>query len=108
MPAPQRMPTKERKISEIGGEDPRVSIVGTVVDFKDNILAVDDGTGKIDVSFEELPDVKTSQLVRIFGRAIAVEGGFELQGEVCQDFGSADIALWRKVSELWEDSLKQL
>jgi hypothetical protein len=102
------MPAKERKISEIGGEDPRVSIVGTVVDFKDDILAVDDGTGKIDVSFEELPDVKTGQLVRIFGRAIAVEGGFELQGEVCQDFGSADMALWRKVSELWEDSLKQL
>ena len=108
MPASQRMPSKERKISEIGGEDPRVSIVGTVVDFKDNILAVDDGTGKIDATFEELPDVKTGQLVRIFGRAIAVEGGFELQGEVCQDFGSADIALWRKVSELWEDSLKQL
>jgi len=108
MPAPQRMPAKERKISEIGGEDTRVSIVGTVVDFKENILAVDDGTGKIDVSFEEPPNVKTGQLVRIFGRVIALEGGFELQGEAWQDFSQADLGLWRRVSEMWEKSLKQL
>ena len=108
MPASQRMPTKERKISDIDSGDPRVSIVGTVVDFSNNIVAVDDGTGKIDASFEEIPEVKTGQLVRIFGRAIAVEGGHEIQGEVCQDFSGADIGLWRKASELWENSLKQL
>ncbi len=108
MPAPQRMPAKERKISDISGDDTRVSIVGTVVGFKDNIMAVDDGTGKIEVSFEEPPAVKSGQLVRVFGRMIALENGFELQGEVCQDFSNADLGLWRKVSGLWEGSLKQL
>jgi hypothetical protein len=102
------MPAKERKISEIGGEDPRISIVGTVVDSKENIMAVDDGTGKIDVSFEEQPNVKTGQLARIFGRVITLEGGYELQGEVLQDFSNADLGLWRKVSAMWEKSLKQL
>jgi len=108
MPAPTRMPTKERRISDIGGGDPRVSVVGTVVDFSNNIVAVDDGTGKIDVSFEELPHVKAGQLVRIFGRTIAIEGGHEIQGEICQDFSGADVGTWRKASELWENSLKQL
>ena len=108
MTGPQRMPAKERKISGIGGEDTRVSIIGTVVGLNENMMAVDDGTGKIDVSFEERPGVKTGQLVRIFGRVIALEGGYELQGEVCQDFSNADLGLWREVSGLWEESLKRL
>lgn len=108
MSSPQRMPAKERKISEVGTEDTRVSIVGTVVDFKENILAVDDGTGKIDASFEEAPTVNPGNLVRLLGRVIPLEGGFELQGEVCQDFSKADVELWRKVSDMWEKSLKEL
>jgi hypothetical protein len=108
MPGPQRMPAKERKISDIGEEDTRVSIIGTVVGLNENMMAVDDGTGKIDVSFEERPPVKTGQLVRVFGRIIALEGGYELQGEVCQDFSNADLGLWWKVSGLWEESLSQL
>lgn len=102
------MPAKERKISDIGGDDTRVSIIGTVVGLNDNMMAVDDGTGKIDVSFEERPRAKTGQLVRVFGRIIALEGGYELQGEVCQDFANADLGLWRRVSELWEESLNRL
>ena len=108
MTSPQRMPAKERKISEITPEDTRVSIVGTIVDSKESILAVDDGTGKIHVSFEEPPSVKAGQLVRSFGRVMPLEGGVELQGEACQDFSNADLELWKKVSGLWENSLKQL
>ena len=108
MPAPQRMPAKERKISDIGGDDTRVSVIGTVVGFNDSVMAVDDGTGKIDISFEEQPKVQTGQLVRVFGRVMAVEGGHELQGEVYQDFPNADLGLWRKVSGLWEESLARL
>jgi uncharacterized protein YdeI (BOF family) len=102
------MPAKEKIISGIAPEDTRVSIVGTVVDFKENILVVDDGSGKIDVSFEEGPQVNSGQLVRILGRVISMEGGVELQGEVQQDFSGADLDLWRKTCSLWEESLKQL
>jgi hypothetical protein len=108
MPAQQRLPAKERRISNIGNGDTRVSIVGTVVDSKENILVVDDGTGKVDISFEEQPTVKAGQLVRVFGRVIPVEDGFELQGEVCQKFYHPDLEFWRKVCGLWEKSLKQL
>ena len=108
MTSPQRMPAKERRVSEIKPDDTRVGIVGTVVDFKGNVLAVDDGSGKINVSFEEAPSVNAGQLVRVFGRVMPLEGGVELQGEACQDFSKADLELWRKVSGLWENSLKQL
>lgn len=108
MPSPQRMPAKEKKISEISVEDTRVNVIGTVVDSKENILAIDDGTGKIDVSFEEKPDIETGKMVRVIGRVISMEGGMELQGEISQDFSGVDLDLWKNASSLWEDSLKQL
>lgn len=108
MPTAQRMPARERTITGIKPEDTRVSVVGTVVGANGGTVAVDDGSGKVNVTFEEPPTVKTGQLVRIFGRTIAVEGGVEIQGEACQDFSGADMEMYKNVSRLWEDSLKQL
>ena len=108
MPSPQRIPARERAISGIKPEDTRVSVIGMVVGSGGSVLAIDDGTGKLNATFEEPPAVKDGQLVRVFGRAIPVEGGTEIQGEACQDFSGADIELYRKVSALWADSLKQL
>jgi len=108
MPTPQRMPARERKVAEIKPEDTRVSIVGTVVGFNGGTLAIDDGSGNVNVTFEEPPSVKDGQLVRVFGRTMPIEGGVEIQGEACQDFTGADTELYRKVSGLWESSLKQL
>ncbi|MCK4714262.1 MAG: replication protein RepA [Candidatus Aenigmarchaeota archaeon] len=108
MSTPQRIPAKERKVTEIKPEDTRVSIVGTVVGFKGGTLAIDDGSGKMNVTFEEPPNVKDGQLVRVFGRTIPIEGGFEIQGEACQDFTGADMDMYKKVSGLWEGSLRQL
>ncbi len=108
MPSPQRIPARERTISGIKPEDTRVSVVGTVVGFNGGVLAVDDGTGKLNATFEDAPAVKTGQLVRVFGRNIPVEGGLEIQGEACQDFSGADMELYKKVSALWESSIKQL
>ncbi len=108
MPAPQRIPAKERTVSGIKPDDTRVSITGTVVAFNGGTLAVDDGSGKINVTFEEPPTVNNGELVRVFGRTMPVDGGFELQGEACQDFTGADMELYKKVSGLWESSLKQL
>lgn len=105
MPGPQRMPAREKTIGEIGADDVRISIVGTVVDSSGSVLAVDDGSGKINASFEEPPGAGPGQMVRVTGRVMPVEGGFELQGEACLGF-SGDIETWRRVSGLWHESLK--
>ena len=36
-------------------------------------------------------------MVRVFGRVIPVENGFEMQGEIVQDMSQLDIELHRKV-----------
>jgi RNase P/RNase MRP subunit p29 len=108
MPAPQRIPAKERKISGIGPHDSRVSIVGTVVDSGENVMVVDDGTGKIDIVFESPVQVRSGQRVRVVGKVMQAEDGPQMQGEAVQEFPEADLELWRRVGELWEKSLKQL
>ncbi len=81
-------PAVKRKISDINPNlDSRISIIGSIIDLEENMAVVDDGTGKIDVSFSEetpQPELKTGQLIRIFGFVIPSEQ-VELQAEVIQD-----------------------
>ncbi|MBN1896611.1 MAG: replication protein RepA [Candidatus Aenigmarchaeota archaeon] len=108
MSSPQRIAARERRISDIKPDDTRVCIVGTVVSSEPGLIAVDDGTGKINVTFDDAPSSASGQLVRVFGRTVPMESGFEIQGEAVQDFSGADIELWKKVSGLWESSIQQL
>ena len=96
----RRIPSVERRISEIMAEDMRVSVIGTVIDKQDESIMLDDGTGKISIGFDSSVDVETDQLVRVFGRVIPIEQGFELQGEIIQDMSSVDKELLRKLRSL--------
>jgi hypothetical protein len=96
----RRMPALEKTVSEMTPQDMRVRVIGTVLDRKEERLVLDDGTGKIDVSFEKPPEVGNQKLVRVFGRVISMEGGLELQGEVIQELDGFDLDLWKKVREL--------
>ena len=108
MTSPQRLPAKERAISEIAASDTRVSVVGTVVASDGSLLSIDDGTGRIDASFEGSPEAATGQQVKVIGKIIPLPEGFELQGEALQDFTGGDVRLWKRVSGLWEGSLGTL
>jgi hypothetical protein len=94
----RRLPCVDRKVSEIGAGDIRVRVTGTVVDSAEGRAVVDDGTGKIAVNTGDAI-AEAGKLVRVFGRVIPVEDGFELQGEVVQDFSGVDVKLLRRIEE---------
>ena len=96
----RRLPSVFRKVSDIRNEDMRVSVIGTVIDKAEDGLVLDDGTGKIDVTFIEPPGSDFKSLVRVFGRVIPMESGFQLQGELVQDMGGLDMELLKKVEQL--------
>ena len=98
--SPRRLPAFEKKVSDIGKDDVRVRLLGTVIDKKDNVIVLDDGTGKINVVFSENAETETNKRVRVFGRVIPSEDGLEIQGEILQDMEGVDLELYRKVSEL--------
>ena len=96
----KRMPSVYRKVSGIGQDDVRVSIIGTVIDKQENRLVVDDGSGKVNVSFEEPVKPESGSLVRVMGRVIPMEGGVEIQGDVCQEMEGMDMDIKKMVDEL--------
>jgi len=93
----RRMPSVERKISGIKPEDIRVRVMGTVIDKQGNKLVIDDSTGKIEAVFEEPVNTELNKMVRVFGRVIPIEDGFELQGEIIQDMSQLDLELHKKL-----------
>jgi len=96
----RRLPCVDRRVSDIGSNDIRVRVTGTIVDMKDGRAVVDDGTGQITANLStDAPAAKSGAFVRVFGRVIPVERGFELQAEAVQDFSGVDIALLRRVEE---------
>ncbi|RLJ09881.1 MAG: replication protein RepA [Candidatus Aenigmatarchaeota archaeon] len=99
----RRLPCVERKISEIRPEDMRVRITGTVIDKSEDKLVIDDGSGRITVIFDSPVDVKPNQFVRVFGRVIPLENGFELMGEIVQDMSRLDPELYKKVQDIQKE-----
>ena len=93
----KRLPAAERSIAEIKPEDIRVRITGMVLDRDGNRFALDDGTGKTEVTFDGEPK---SDFVRVFGRVMSNDSGFEIQGEIVQDMSKIDRNLMAKVREL--------
>jgi len=100
----RRLPSKEKRISDIKPDDIRISITGTVIDkHDDGVVVIDDGTGRVNVAFdtpETVKGVELNQLVRILGRVMPVENGFELQGDALQDMGRLDLELKKRVESL--------
>lgn len=96
----RRLPAKPRNISDIKAEDIRVGVTGMIIGKQGSLLVLDDGTGKVNASFEEPVKFEESQLVRVFGRVMPIEGGVELQGEIIQDMAGLDLELKKRVDEL--------
>ncbi|UCD07338.1 MAG: replication protein RepA [Candidatus Aenigmatarchaeota archaeon] len=100
----RRMPSLERKVSELQPGDMRVSLIGTVIDKQKARIVLDDGSGKVNVNFEFSPEVSLNQFVRIFGRVIQAENELEIEGEIVQDMEGLDKDLYKKVNSLKLDN----
>ena len=93
-------------MSEIKTGDIRICLIGTIIDKSKggSMVVIDDGTGKINANFESEVKNEVNQLVRVFGRVIPMENGFELQGEIIQDMSKLDMGLWKRFKKLTNNS----
>ena len=96
----KRMPSIDRTVSAIKQDDVRVAVIGTVIDNQENRVVIDDGTGRLTVSFEEPVKTETAKLVRVLGRVIPMDSGVELQGDVIQPMEGIDMELKKKVDTI--------
>ena len=96
----RKAPAVDRKISEIKIGDPRIRVVGLVVDKKEGELMLDDGTGQITVFFDDpalATGVSVGSKVRVFGVPLNVAGRHELQAEIIQKVDKLDLELYDEV-----------
>ena len=97
----RRLVAIEKKIEDIQPEaDVRVRLMGTVIDVAPNSIVVDDGSGKIDISFERDPLVNQGQLVRVIARVLPLIDGFQCRGEAVQVLDNFNIDLYNKAKEI--------
>ncbi len=101
----RRLPSIERKISEIKEEDVRVRIMGFIIDkdSENQIVVIDDGTGRAIVFVDEevLKRLEEGQLVRVIGKVKKGET-IEIFAEVVQDFSGLDLNLYEQVRYICE------
>jgi len=97
----KRLPALEKRISDIHPDsDVRVRITGTVIDTSANSIVLDDGSGKIEIYFEEQPSIRNGQMVRVITRILPMIDGFECRGEVVQNLDGFNLDLYKKVKEI--------
>ena len=91
-----------KKISEIGKNDKKVSIVGKVIDASAASFILDDGTGKIEIFFDEEDTASREKTAkRKAVRAYCSIDGQRLKLDVVQGLTGLDLNLLKTVDELY-------
>ncbi len=98
---PSAKPTATpRRISEIKTADDRVQVVGLAVDKKESMIVIDDGTGRVNVLFEDpglVEGVEVGGKVRVFGTPLNVGESHEIHAEIIQNLDGLDLDLYKEV-----------
>jgi hypothetical protein len=86
---------KPKKISSISKNEDKISIIGKVLDTKENSFTIGDSTGKVEIFSDK--KVEKDKLVRIF---CSSDKG-KLNADIIQDLNGLDLNLFKKIQELY-------
>ncbi|MEM3526141.1 MAG: OB-fold nucleic acid binding domain-containing protein [Candidatus Jordarchaeaceae archaeon] len=98
-------PAIEKKIKDIvSGESSFVKVLGVVLEKKQNIVLIDDGTGKariVALDDEIISKIKVGDKVRVFGTVLPrEEGEIQISASIIQDMNKLDIKLLSQIERL--------
>lgn len=91
----RRIPAVIKRIEDISDE-PRISVVGTVVKRREGEFILDDGTGQLTVIIPEGTQVEEKDIVRVSGKVY----GQTVEAEVVQHMADLNMQLYLKMYEL--------
>jgi len=106
----KRMHSVEKEIKDLGRDDFRVSILGTIMEMNrgEYEAVLDDGTGRAAVQFsdpEQFQNLKEGEAVRVIGRVIPGDERI-IEAEIIQDMSKLDMNLFKQVKYI-EEKLKE-
>ena len=101
-PQKKRLPMQPTKIGELP-EKGRIVVIGTVVDFSEGSIVIDDGTGSIVGRISENTirenEPQKGSLVRAIGRL----QDKEMLTEIIQDFSGFDVASYDTAAKMYQE-----
>lgn len=101
----KRFFAKEVSIKDVDpAKHPKVRIVATIISVGKDSVVVDDGTGtaQVFIDGEGIAKLSEKQMVRVIGRVLPVEDGFEIHAEAVSDMTGLDMERYGKARKLWE------
>ena len=95
----RRKPAIRRRISEIKDDDVRVRIMGIILEKTEDMMAIDDGSGKADILLDkdDQGDLEIKTMVEAICRVMPTDEGRELKVEAITDMSNIDMDLFNKV-----------
>ncbi|WXG40701.1 MAG: OB-fold nucleic acid binding domain-containing protein [Candidatus Freyarchaeum deiterrae] len=99
-------PAIEKQIKDISsGEVSFIKVLGVVLEKKQNIALIDDGTGKariVALDEELISKVKVGDKIRVFGTVLpgGEEGEIQINANIIQDMNKLNIKLRSQVEQL--------
>ena len=84
-----------RKISNLRG-DSRVTLIGKVIEVKDNSFILDDGSGKIEIFWDG--EVEKGSCIRVFCSKV----NDEFKADIVQKMDEKEFYLFEKFNELYK------
>ncbi len=97
----RRLPAIEKEIKGIDPKkDIRVRILGTVIGLNSGSIMIDDGTGRAEIIFQDTPNLKQGEIIKVITRILPVDGGFQCRGECIQTLDGLDINLYKESKKI--------
>ncbi|GEM_PF-4518960 len=98
----------ESFIKDIDDTFLRCRILGKIIEIKDVSLIIDDGTGIIEVIFnEDITKNRTSfevgKDVLIFGKVINIDNQYKIFADIIRDVDDLSLKHYRKIVKIWKD-----
>jgi uncharacterized protein YdeI (BOF family) len=91
----RRFPAAIKRIEDIADE-PRISVVGTVIQCREGEFILDDGTGQLTIIISEDVTVKEKDIVRVIGKVY----GQTVEAEFVHTMNDLNMQLYLKMYEL--------
>lgn len=88
-------------ISELKPEDLRVRLIGRVIDLKDDIMIIDDGTGTILVNNSAVNQKPLKSIVLVIGSVHQrTDGKLVVDAEIIKDFDNINFEIYLKTYDI--------
>ncbi len=96
----RRLPAVEKPVSEISQNDIRVRVLGRVIDKTNSVIVVDDGSGKLEIQYDQEPGIAVGEAVKIVTRVFPLIDGYECKAECFQKLDGLDLGLYKKARSI--------